>query len=57
MAKEYDKKDLHKSLRRGTPRLLGDIITEMFQSNSPLGLGYRKFLADKANAEKGEDEK
>ena len=57
MAKENDKKDLQQSLRQGTPRLLGDIFEEMLQSNSPLGLSYRKFLADKVNAEKGEGEK
>ena len=57
MAKENDKKDLQQSLRQGTPRLLRDIFEEMLQSNSPLGLSYRKFLADKVNAEKGEGEK
>jgi hypothetical protein len=36
------------------PRLVGDIIKEMFLGNSPLAMGYRKFLANKENsAEKG----
>jgi hypothetical protein len=36
------------------PRLVGDIITEMFLGNSPLAKGYRKHLASIENsAEKG----
>lgn len=36
------------------PRIVGNIITEMFLSNSPLAKGYRKFVASKENnAEKG----
>lgn len=36
------------------PRLVGDILTEMLRSNSPLAKNYRKFVASKENsAEKG----
>lgn len=36
------------------PNLVGDILTEMFSSNSPLAKGYRTHLATKENeAEKG----
>ena len=36
------------------PRRVGDIITGMLLGNSPLAMGYRKFLASKENvAEKG----
>ena len=36
------------------PRLVGDIIKEMFLGNSPLARGYRKQLASNENsAEKG----
>jgi hypothetical protein len=37
-----------------SPRLLGSIISEMLHSDSPLAMGYRKFLANIENsAEKG----
>lgn len=37
------------------PRLVGDILNEMFSSDSPLAKGYRKYLAAKENgAEKGD---
>lgn len=37
------------------PRPVGDILTEMLQSDSPLAENYRKFLASKeSNAEKGD---
>jgi hypothetical protein len=40
--------------RDSSPRLVGDIIKEMFLSNSPLAKGYRRFLAlQKSSAEKG----
>ena len=40
--------------RDGQPRLVGDIINEMFRSNEPLAKGYRKHLASKkSSAEKG----
>lgn len=40
--------------RTGQPRLVGDIITEMFLGNSLLAKGYRKYLTSKENdAEKG----
>ena len=36
------------------PRLVGDIIKEMFLGNTPLAKGYRKHLAsNENNAEKG----
>lgn len=40
--------------RTGEPRLIGDFIDKMLQSNSPLAKGYRKFLANQVNAEKGD---
>lgn len=40
--------------RDSRPRLVGDIIKEMFLSNSPLAKDYRRFLAlQKSSAEKG----
>lgn len=48
-----------KSIRVGSeaqygPRPVGDILTKMLRSNSPLAKGYRNFLASKENsAEKG----
>ena len=37
------------------PRLLGDILSKMLHSDSPLAKGFRKFLASKENsAEKGD---
>ena len=42
------------SKKMNEPRVIGDIINEMFQSDSLLAKGYRKFLASKENsAEKG----
>jgi len=38
------------------PRPIGAILRKMLKSNSPLAQGYRKFLAAKFNAEKGEKE-
>ncbi len=39
---------------KSEPRLLGDILTEMLSSKSPLATGYRQFVAKKQmNAEKG----
>lgn len=36
------------------PRPVGDILTKMLRSNSPLAKGYRKFVANKkSSAEKG----
>lgn len=36
------------------PRLVGDILSEMLRSDSPLAKGYRKYLAFNENrAEKG----
>ena len=41
-------------IRSGQPRLVGDILTEMLSSDSPLAKGYRKYLASKEyGAEKG----
>lgn len=43
------------SISQDGPRLVGDILTEMLQSDSPLAENYRKFLASKeSNAEKGD---
>lgn len=40
--------------RYSRPRRVGDIVNEMFRSNSPLAMGYRKFHANIENsAEKG----
>lgn len=39
--------------RFGQPRLIGDIIEEMFRGNSPLAENRRKFFASIENAEKG----
>lgn len=37
------------------PRLVGDILSEMLSSDSPLAKGYRKHLASiEINAEKGD---
>lgn len=37
------------------PRPVGDVLNEMFSSDSPLAKGYRKYLAAKENgAEKGD---
>lgn len=49
--KQYDREEQRKS---NEPRLIGDIMKEMFQGNSPLYKGYRAFLASKEIAEKGE---
>ena len=36
------------------PRLVGDILSEMLSSDSPLAMGYRQHLASKkSDAEKG----
>jgi len=42
---------------KNAPRLVGDIINEMFRSNSPLAKSYRKHIARKEiRAEKGDIE-
>jgi hypothetical protein len=42
---------------RRVPRLLGDILTKMLHSDSPLAKGYRKFLASKEkSAGKGDEQ-
>ena len=33
------------------PRLVGDIITEMLHSNSPLAVGYRKWKQQQSSVE------
>ena len=41
---------------RRVPRLLGDILSKMLRSDSPLAKGYRKFLASKEkSAGKGDE--
>ena len=46
--------DCEGTRRSNEPRLIGDIIKEMFRGNSPLAKGYRTYLASKENgAEKG----
>ena len=46
--------DCEGTRRSNEPRLIGDIIKEMFRGNSPLAKGYRMYLASKENgAEKG----
>ena len=41
---------------RHVPHLLGDILSKMFRSDSPLAKGFRRFLASKENGtEKGDE--
>ena len=39
------------SNKQYAPRLVGDIITEMLHSNSPLAVGYRKWKQQQSSVE------
>lgn len=42
------------STRKSEPKQIGELLTEFFQSDSPLARGYRKYLASvESLAEKG----
>lgn len=42
--------------KKNEPMIIGDILNNMLQSNEPLALNYRKFMATKVSAEKGDIE-
>lgn len=54
MSQVLNPKSLAGSRNENEPRLLGSIVDEMLNGNSPLAENRRKFLAEKeTNAEKG----
>lgn len=50
---EHSRNSQAGSSKSNDPRLVGDILAEMFSGNSPLAKGYRAHFANKSNAEEG----
>lgn len=50
---EYSRNFQAGSSKSNDPRLVGDILTEMFSGNSPLAKGHRANFANKSHAEEG----